>query len=369
PKNQLILALPYYGSLWDSPYSIIPSGNSTFVEHITYADIRKKYINKPVYDTISYTAYYIEPNPASQGYKQTWFDDEKTLAKKYDFILEQDLYGVGIWALGYDNGHTALWKLLDTKFGAHQATSKKDSTETQTPADTTQTSTVNITKDSLQQLQQKWQDSILAAVGSLVGKSPTGVITLPGNDSIAFKLKKQIFGWHPYWNKDKEKYTRYRYDLLSSISYFSYELNPADGSCKNMHDWATTPVVDLAKQNNCKVYLTVTNQGEDSNNSFLSNFTAQKNSIPAIVNAVKLRNANGVTLNFEVVPGSLSHNLSLYVIGLSNALKAEGLELNMTIPAKDTRNAFAVEDLLKHVDQFIIMGYNYYTRGSTVAGP
>lgn len=35
---------------------------------------------------------------------------------KYDWIKEKQLGGVGIWALGYDNGHTELWKLLAQKF-------------------------------------------------------------------------------------------------------------------------------------------------------------------------------------------------------------------------------------------------------------
>ena len=116
-------------------------------------------------------------------------------------------------------------------------------------------------------------------------------------------------------------------------------------------------MVDLARQNDCKVFLSVTNLGEGPNTTFLSSFTAQKNSIPAIIDAAKLRDADGITLNFEVVPGNLSHNYTLYVIGLSNALKAEGMKLNMTIPSKDLRDAYAVEELINHVDQFIIMGY------------
>ncbi|MGE3801987.1 MAG: hypothetical protein AB7H80_13280, partial [Candidatus Kapaibacterium sp.] len=31
--------------------------------------------------------------------------------------IQNELGGVGIWALGYDNGYTELWELLGMKFG------------------------------------------------------------------------------------------------------------------------------------------------------------------------------------------------------------------------------------------------------------
>jgi hypothetical protein len=52
----------------------------------------------------------------SNRYRQVWYEDEKSLSKKYDWIIEKKIGGVGIWALGYDNGYTELWKLLADKF-------------------------------------------------------------------------------------------------------------------------------------------------------------------------------------------------------------------------------------------------------------
>ena len=48
--------------------------------------------------------------------REIWFDDDYTLGKKYDFAISKKLKGVGIWALGYDNGYKDLWKVIEEKF-------------------------------------------------------------------------------------------------------------------------------------------------------------------------------------------------------------------------------------------------------------
>ena len=48
--------------------------------------------------------------------QELWFDDDYTLRKKYDFALSNQLKGVGIWALGYDNGYDDLWNVIEDKF-------------------------------------------------------------------------------------------------------------------------------------------------------------------------------------------------------------------------------------------------------------
>tara|TARA_B110000483_G_C18204362_1_gene546881 strand:- start:6212 stop:6766 length:555 start_codon:yes stop_codon:yes gene_type:complete len=48
--------------------------------------------------------------------KEVWFDDDYTLGKKYDFAITNNLRGIGIWALGYDNGYNQLWDVIESKF-------------------------------------------------------------------------------------------------------------------------------------------------------------------------------------------------------------------------------------------------------------
>ncbi|MFT4678625.1 MAG: spore germination protein YaaH, partial [Chitinophagales bacterium] len=46
----------------------------------------------------------------------------KSLSIKYDWIKKNKIGGVGIWALGYDNGYPELWNLLTEKFSQEQNT-------------------------------------------------------------------------------------------------------------------------------------------------------------------------------------------------------------------------------------------------------
>ena len=48
--------------------------------------------------------------------KEIHYDDAFTLSKKYDYAMNNNFQGVGIWALGYDNGNDELWNLIEDYF-------------------------------------------------------------------------------------------------------------------------------------------------------------------------------------------------------------------------------------------------------------
>lgn len=52
---------------------------------------------------------------AGGTWHQVYYDDGESLAHKYQLALDQDLGGVGMWALNYDVGHPELWDALETK--------------------------------------------------------------------------------------------------------------------------------------------------------------------------------------------------------------------------------------------------------------
>ncbi len=127
PKEQLILSLPYYGNKWQLSDTLYPPQRPYFIENLQYRTIKNNYPQEPKYDTISATAYL--DVLSKDGKKiQIWFDDAKTLGEKYDYIKEKELAGVGIWALGYDDGYPELWQALDEKFGGKTITKPKERT-------------------------------------------------------------------------------------------------------------------------------------------------------------------------------------------------------------------------------------------------
>lgn len=116
--DKLILALPYYGAVWRSGIAQMESSNAQFEEYLTYRNILSTFQKQdvPNYDSLSSSAYYLIKN--GDVYTKCWFDDTITYQVKFDWIKEKKLAGVGFWALGYDNGHTDLWQLIDKEFSA-----------------------------------------------------------------------------------------------------------------------------------------------------------------------------------------------------------------------------------------------------------
>ncbi len=180
---------------------------------------------------------------------------------------------------------------------------------------------------------------------------------------------KQVFGWHPFWMG--EAYKSYNFSLLSTIAYFSYELNPTTGGYKTIHDWKTTSLIDSAQAHGCDVLLSVTNFGTANNAAFLSNKVAQANFIGNLLSLLKERNADGVNIDFEAIPRTSSAALNNFIIDLSGQLRSARSDYRITLalPAIDFDHVYDIEQLNNYVDTYIIMGYEFYGSNSTVAGP
>jgi spore germination protein YaaH len=116
PKSKLILALPYYGAVWQKDSTEKGGVKYRFKEHLRYNKIAEHTKRTPQsiqYDSVSHSNYY-SYNENGKSYV-CFYDNARSLAHKYEWAGQQGLAGVGIWALGYDSGHDELWKSLDKK--------------------------------------------------------------------------------------------------------------------------------------------------------------------------------------------------------------------------------------------------------------
>ncbi len=183
------------------------------------------------------------------------------------------------------------------------------------------------------------------------------------------KLNYEVLGWYPSWDKDLHK--NLNYSLLKTIAYFSYELDPHTGNPKTIHDWETTPVIDSAKVHGNNVLLTVTNFGNSNNRKFLKNNSAVLTLIDQIKQLLKKQNAQGVCIDFEGVLKSQKNDFSSFITLLNQELKKVNKDylIYLTVPAVDWEKYLDFEVLIPIVDQFAIMGYDYYGISSKAAGP
>jgi len=119
-SSKLLLGVPYYGRDWPVVSDIIPAQSSGSGSAYTYKNIRS---NSSGYfttqnlrwDTRSYNPYYAYN---SNSWHQCFFDDNRSLAGKYALVNKRNAGGIGIWALGYDNGYNELWMLIKESFTA-----------------------------------------------------------------------------------------------------------------------------------------------------------------------------------------------------------------------------------------------------------
>lgn len=173
----------------------------------------------------------------------------------------------------------------------------------------------------------------------------------------------EVFGWHPYWMGDA--YKSYSYNLLSTIAYFSYDVDPETGSYRTdeaINDWKTTALVDSARASGSKILLTVTNHGYFNNKQLLDNEQAQNVLIDSLVSLVSLRGGDGVDVDFEVIPKGYKDKLTKFIQRLSSTLKAKNASniISVDLPAVDHFESFDIAALDDYVDLFVIMGYDYH---------
>jgi spore germination protein YaaH len=114
-NEKLILGLPYYGYDWpvasSTKYANTTGSANSRIYTVAY-DMAHDYGRH--WDGASSTPWI---SYQSGGWRQVWYDDSLSLALKYQLALEKELAGVGMWALGYDDGRPELWGALADHFG------------------------------------------------------------------------------------------------------------------------------------------------------------------------------------------------------------------------------------------------------------
>jgi spore germination protein YaaH len=119
-RSKIIAGLPYYGREWITTTDSWPVQAQSHIGSVTYAAVQTLLSEGK-------TRYFDDSicNPViiwqdGSDYHQVWYDDEESLECKYRLIKEQNLGGVGYWALGYDGSHPQLWDLIEEHFTTFQ---------------------------------------------------------------------------------------------------------------------------------------------------------------------------------------------------------------------------------------------------------
>jgi spore germination protein YaaH len=116
PNNKLLLGVPYYGREWPTSTGTIPSATTANGVSRTYNFVRNNvsgYYSNQQWDPVSYTPYYSFNNG---NWNQCFINSDYSMGKRYDVVNQYGIGGIGIWALGYDDGYQELWNKIQDKF-------------------------------------------------------------------------------------------------------------------------------------------------------------------------------------------------------------------------------------------------------------
>lgn len=138
PKEKLILGVPWYG--YDYPVETagikVPRHSGYYARAYNRYGYPYSYFVYPQAHAATYGDTKRDVSPTETGWddfgkvgwisyiddsgmtRQIFLEDAKSLGLKYDFAKTQDLGGVGVWALGFDEGYRDMWALLESKFGS-----------------------------------------------------------------------------------------------------------------------------------------------------------------------------------------------------------------------------------------------------------
>jgi Glycosyl hydrolases family 18 len=133
PASKLLLGVPYYGYKWDvgAPTANAPTSGSAQADTYsgTFDDLACASQLSRQWDSTAATPWAAWYSPASNdpcggnhgSWREMYYENPTSIAAKYDLVKRSGLRGAGIWALGYDDGHSELWDLIGSHFSVAHA--------------------------------------------------------------------------------------------------------------------------------------------------------------------------------------------------------------------------------------------------------
>lgn len=179
------------------------------------------------------------------------------------------------------------------------------------------------------------------------------------------RFGSEVYGWHPAWMGDN--WIQAPFKLLTTIAFFSYNIDPETGGCLNPEDmeaWRSIALVDSAHAYGCRVLLSVACEGPDRTSFFLTNGGAWSLLADSLSALLRSRKADGVEIAFTDMPSDLSPRFNAFVAELNRALEnALGGDcyISIVLPPDDRGEAFDLQELQQTADLMVVQGFEYAT--------
>jgi spore germination protein YaaH/putative cell wall-binding protein len=197
-------------------------------------------------------------------------------------------------------------------------------------------------------------------------------------------LRKEVLGFLPYWMLDADSLAALRYDLVSTIAYFSIGASASGALVRSGSGWtgwsstALPGVVASAHARGVRVVPTITLMswsGDYTNLTTLLNTPANRAKlISEIAGIIGASGTDGVNVDFEPVPSSLRDAFTQFVRELKAGLVSAGVGSYVTVDtmagAASWATGYDVTALSAPgaADALMVMAYDFSWSGSARAG-
>lgn len=202
-------------------------------------------------------------------------------------------------------------------------------------------------------------------------------------DTVSLNYKRQGFGqkslrddvevytWYPYWMGDAWK--SYDFNLISTISFFSYKIDPKTGSYLNpaqIAQWRETDLLDSAQKYRTKTLLNIALEGNQNHQEFLENASGWNVTLDSVAMLIKERNADGIEIDFSSVSKSNAQKFLAFVTFMRDNLDyqfiSKRMVISLVIPTVPKSFAVDLLELDEFVDLFIVKGLDYHEIDGTI---
>ncbi|HEU4673243.1 MAG TPA: glycosyl hydrolase family 18 protein [Candidatus Limnocylindrales bacterium] len=228
-------------------------------------------------------------------------------------------------------------------------------------------------------------DVVDAAPAAFEAPSPLVTATGPVEPAASSRLRRQVFGFLPYWELGDSS-TVLNYSLLSTIAYFSVgatksgrlKKTTADGSpTTGWAGWtssAMTKVINNAHSAGSRVVLTLSVFAWSSTEasvqaSILGSSTNRLRLAQQTAAAIRDRGADGVNLDFEPIASGYADEFVSFVKTLRSELDKVHKGYQLTFDTTGYVGNYKVASLISAgADAMFLMGYDFRTSGSSPVG-
>ncbi len=127
--SRVILGIPWYGRAWSTASDTVRSKNISGLKHgyssaVNYESV-VAYVEKygRRWDSSEQSPYVVyrrknctDTYGCVTSWRQIYYDDASSMKRRYALVNDYGLRGTGMWALGYDGGHSELYRALSDSF-------------------------------------------------------------------------------------------------------------------------------------------------------------------------------------------------------------------------------------------------------------